>query len=51
MSKLTKNQKLAAEKIEEGKSYSTAICHVRKKLVRVIHSILKNDTEYKSLSN
>ena len=39
------------KKREEGKSYSTAICHVRKKLVRVIHSILKNDTEYKSLSN
>lgn len=39
------------KKREEGKSYSTAICHVRKKLVRVIHSILKNDNEYKSLSN
>ena len=39
------------KKREEGKSYSTAICHVRKKLVRVIHSILKNDIEYKSLSN
>ena len=39
------------KKREEGKSYSTAICHVRKKLVRVIYSILKNDTEYKSLSN
>ena len=39
------------KKREEGKSYNTAICHVRKKLVRLIHSILKNDTEYISLSN
>jgi len=35
----------------EGKSYNTSICHVRKKLVRVIFSILKNNTEYKSINN
>lgn len=39
------------KKRDEGKSYSTAICHVRKKLVRVIYSILKNKIEYKSLNN
>ena len=39
------------KKRDEGKSYNTAICHVRKKIVRVIYSILKNNNEYKSLNN
>lgn len=39
------------KKRNEGKGYNTAICHVRKKLVRVIYSILKNDIEYKSINN
>ena len=39
------------KKRNEGKSYLTAISHIRKKLVRVIFSILKNKTEYKSISN
>lgn len=39
------------KKKSEGKSYSTCICHVRKKLVRVVFSILKNNIEFKSINN
>lgn len=39
------------KKRNEGKCYNTAICHVRKKLVRVIFSIMTNNIEYKSINN
>lgn len=36
------------KKRNEGKSYNTAISHVRKKVVRVIYTLLKSDKEYRS---
>ncbi len=35
----------------EGKSYNCSIGHVSKKLIRVVFSILKNNTEFKSVNN
>lgn len=39
------------KKRNEGKKYLTSISHVRKKLTRVIYSVLKNNVKYKSLNN
>lgn len=35
----------------EGKSFNCSIGHVTKKLIRVIFSVLKNNTEFKSINN
>lgn len=39
------------KKQSEGKHYYVILDHIQKKVVRVIYSILKNATTYKTLSN
>ena len=39
------------KKKQEGKCYNGCINHVAKKLIRIIHHLLKNNCDYKIVNN